>query len=794
MQTKKTLKSEYPLIAKEWHPTKNGMLLPSDVAPFSNKNVWWKCPTCGGEWESRVATRSRGAGCPYCSGRYVLTGFNDLQTLNPKLAAEWHPTRNKDLHPTDVTAHSNKKVWWLCPVCGHEWEATIEHRSYGRGCPKCGRRTTAQKLTKKNLIEGVNDLKTLFPEIAAEWDHDKNNDLPSDYSPFSMRKKWWICSRGHSFEQAIASRTSQKQGCPYCASTKVLAGFNDLETLYPEIAAQWDYEKNDRKPSEVLSKSNYKAYWICRNGHSYRTAVSERTTSKNMDYCPYCSGKKVLKGFNDLATVRPELAAQWDYELNGELKPTDVAEFSMKKAWWRCDKGHSWSATIAGRSSGNNCPYCSNVALLKGFNDVATLFPEVAKEWSEDNEKGPDEYIAGSHARVKWKCSRCGYEWRTVIKERTYSGTGCPRCTHYFKTSAPEQTVYYYVKQAFPDAINSYRDKDIQNAEIDIFIPSIKLGIEYDGGFWHGDETRDLEKTAILKKNGIALVRIREENAAPITDGSIQIVTKETSDDLTKLRPAVDALFDIIESQFKSNVRPDINIDRDYVSILALSEGNRYHKSLAATNSVILSEWDYEHNGTLSPEMFTAHSRKQVYWKCSKCGKVWKQAIATKLKGGLYCETCNKRRANRTKIQKALKEGKAIPLTNYPLLVAEWFDDSDINEYSHGSMKQARWKCSVCGNIFYQIIKNRTTQGQGCPICGNKRKGIANKREVKNLDTGEVFTSIREAAAAYNVSDSAIWKCVNREVQTCKGYHWAFSKDGKIDPSDELMDQLFFDE
>lgn len=124
-----------PKLAGEWHPTKNGSLTPSDVAPGSEKKVWWRCAK-GHEWETMVNSRSKGSGCPYCSGTKVLDGINDLATLNPTLAAEWHPTKNGTLTPSNVTPGNHKKVWWRCDK-GHEWETTVNHRSRGCGCPYC---------------------------------------------------------------------------------------------------------------------------------------------------------------------------------------------------------------------------------------------------------------------------------------------------------------------------------------------------------------------------------------------------------------------------------------------------------------------------------------------------------------------------------------------------------------------------------------------------------------------------------------------------------------------------------
>jgi len=123
-----------PELSKQWHFTKNGDITPIDVTTGSGKNVWWRCEK-GHEWVARIAHRANGVGCPYCSGRYA-SSENNWQILNPELAKQWHPTKNGELTPSDVTASSHKKAWWQCEK-EHQWEATVKKRSRGSGCPYC---------------------------------------------------------------------------------------------------------------------------------------------------------------------------------------------------------------------------------------------------------------------------------------------------------------------------------------------------------------------------------------------------------------------------------------------------------------------------------------------------------------------------------------------------------------------------------------------------------------------------------------------------------------------------------
>ena len=196
-----------PEIAKEWNCEKNGNLKPEHFAANSHKKVWWKCSK-GHEWQATIKDRNNGNGCPYCSSKIILKGYNDLQAVNPTLAKEWNYERNNELTPANVTPGSNKKIWWKCSK-GHEWQATIGSRSGGRGCPYCSGRY---------VVKGENDLQTVNPTLANEWNYEKNNGLtPADVMPNSDKKVWWKCENGHEWQAMIGNR-HRGNGCPICRS------------------------------------------------------------------------------------------------------------------------------------------------------------------------------------------------------------------------------------------------------------------------------------------------------------------------------------------------------------------------------------------------------------------------------------------------------------------------------------------------------------------------------------------------------------------------------------------------
>jgi hypothetical protein len=200
------LLTNYPEVARLWHPTRNKNKKPEDFTPKSHEKVWWLCDK-GHEWEANIGNRTGGGGCPYCSGNKASEDDN-LATNYPEVARQWHPTRNVDKKPEDFRPKSNKRAWWLCDK-GHEWEANINSRTGGIGCGKCSGRIAS---------EGHN-LLTNYPDVARPWHPTKNETRkPEDFTPGSNKKAWWLCSNGHEWEAIIGSRTLG-QGCAKCAKS-----------------------------------------------------------------------------------------------------------------------------------------------------------------------------------------------------------------------------------------------------------------------------------------------------------------------------------------------------------------------------------------------------------------------------------------------------------------------------------------------------------------------------------------------------------------------------------------------
>lgn len=408
-----------PQILAEWDDSKNA-LGPDEYTAFSSAKVWWKCPDCHTSYLARIVNRTaNGTRCPYCWGSKSLAGSNSLQDLFPAIAAEWDRSRN-ELPLDQVTAGSEKKVWWRCPL-GHSYDMIIKNRTIkGEGCPYC---------SGHRVLVGFNDLVTTHPHIAAEWDTDRNGQKnPYQYTHGSDEIVWWRCPFGnHSYQTTISSRTCHGQGCPCSCGRKVFAGHNDLQSLYPNIAAEFDNERNEKSSDQYTAYSNEEVWWCCPLGHSYQARIDNHTLKD--DGCPFCANKQVLTGFNDLLTAFPSIIYLWDNSANDE-DPSSILATINTQGWLLCSSGHSYLATINGYTREyTSCPYCNNRELLTGFNDLLTVFPDIQDKWHYDaNQIAPDLFLALSKVKA-FVCCSARHSYLATVEPYKHKISTCPYCS-----------------------------------------------------------------------------------------------------------------------------------------------------------------------------------------------------------------------------------------------------------------------------------------------------------------------------------------------------------------------------
>lgn len=474
------LATTHPEIVLQWDYERN-ILKPKEVSHGSKQKVWWKCSQ-GHSWDATIGSRVNGNGCPYCSGKKVLNGYNDLATTHPSIAKEWDYELNNSLSPFDLTAGSNRKIHWICKY-GHRWSTTVYHRVRGTGCPICA---SALKTSfpeqaiyfyiKKKHADAINRYADLFdngmeldiyiPSLKIGIEYDGSVWHSSTRAKEKEISKYKTCSSSGIFLIRIREDKNNKDNS---SADKVLYTLDSLDDTirqlgifslveantinskkdqiyimeqylqsqesesiaakYPQLVNEWHPTKNGNLSPNLFSYSSHqKVWWMCKFGHEWEASPHNRTGA-NKTGCPVCSGQKVLPGFNDLASQYPEIALEWDYSKNKGLKPSDFTTNSTKRIWWVCAKGHSWETPIHIRTNGSDCPFCAGRAVLPGFNDLASNYPAIAKEWDKMRNENllPSQVTVRSGKKVWWVCSKCGFSWQSTIDNRV-RGNGCPEC------------------------------------------------------------------------------------------------------------------------------------------------------------------------------------------------------------------------------------------------------------------------------------------------------------------------------------------------------------------------------
>ena len=484
--------------------------------------------------------------------------------------------------------------------------------------------------------EQGNSLFEQYPELAAEWDYEKNTRDPSTLTPGSGVKVSWKCrKKQHSWDAPIFNRTSG-HGCPYCAGNLPIPGETDLQTLCPDLAAEWDYTMNQKHPSDYTAHSNVKVSWRCERGHTWVASINSRARGRG---CPYCSGRFPIPGETDLQTLRPDLAAEWDYTVN-EKRPSDYTASSGMKVSWRCEMGHTWTAGINSRARGRGCPFCAGVIPIPGETDLQTLRPDIAAEWDyEKNLKSPAEYTVGSSEKVSWRCEK-GHSWNAVIQNRTKeNGTGCPYCSG--NLPIPGETDLMTLR---PDIAAEWDHEKNTTSPRDHTVCSSAIAA------WRCQNKHSWNARIYSRTNG---------RGCPYCTGKLP-VPGET--DLLTLRPDLVKEWDYernkkLPSDYSahSNAKVSWRCEHGHMWEAVINNRAKGHGCPYCAGSLpisgetdlltvcpdIVAEWDHNKNKKL-PSDYAVKSDARVSWRC-KQGHTWESSIKNRTSGN-GCPYCNKRK------------------------------------------------------------------------------------------------------------------------------------------------------
>ncbi len=417
----------------EWHPDLIGRG-PSTVTGGSDYRAWWRCSTCGHQWQASVSNRvAHGSGCPDCARRRIAEAKRrpapgqSLADLYPALVAEWDVGRNGNLKPADVRPGSLRRVWLLCPNRGHSYPATPSSRtSRGSGCRLCAARKRAQEL---HVPPKGGSLADVLPGVAAEWHPTLNGLLrPENVKPHSNRKVWWKCREGHEWPAVIAHRARGRR-CPDCllwaTSAQQIRLAAELTALGLPVSAR-------HNPIEVTGRRPVRGDIVLAD---WRVVVEHDGEFWHADKVPA-----------DTAQTKALLNAGWHVLRlrEGSLPKLGVGETHVPVPTY-ADAHTLACATADGLAQlGYDIPDIGNyraagqpiateqadaeIYSLRD-NSLASEFPDVAAEWHPTkNTTTPDRVAPFANTKRWWICAACGHEWLALIPNRTLHRQGCPKC------------------------------------------------------------------------------------------------------------------------------------------------------------------------------------------------------------------------------------------------------------------------------------------------------------------------------------------------------------------------------
>lgn len=464
--------------------------------------------------------------CPDCK-KDSIAKISD----NESMISTWDYDRNGNLNPYEIPMKSNKKYWWRCEQCLSSYEMSASNRARGEKCPKC-----KSKRLSASIIATVASKTPLSdkPEVSKYWDYDKNTDTPDDISYTSPSKRWFLCENmKHSSLKSVRNEVKQVNN----SNSK------------PCMQCKHDnHETMDYMPSEILTMiadkditgkllslpMNYskKIEFKCNQCHQYFESRADSLLSlfsETGKYCPICGFRKLVPGVNDFATTQPELTK----ELVNKNEAKSFMQNDKNQRKWICvnNSSHIYSTTAAQRMNGVNCKICT--AKKRGadrrkhysaINPVPTWIIEYAID--EKNRKLASSLTASdSHNKVTIKYPECGHVRTTnVAVMRNYPD--CPKCNSGQATSKAQEELYDYVRSILPESeasMVSYDDRTaISPKELDIYIPTRNIAIEYNGIYWHScipgsdDELeykyKHYDKYMQCRQNGIQLLQFFDDD------------------------------------------------------------------------------------------------------------------------------------------------------------------------------------------------------------------------------------------------------------------------------------------
>lgn len=719
-------------ILQEWDYNANAPFTPQNIAAGSNKKFSWVCSE-GHKWIDSVYYRTKvSTKCPYCTGKIVITGFNDLATTHPEILKNWNYEKNSVL-PTEITKrnHNSEYFWWKCEK-GHEWQARLSNKiNLDRGCPYC---------SNHKVLTGFNDLETWCKEhkkeaLLKEWDYEKNDILPSQISYANNKKVWWKCNLSHEWDATIGSRTTGRpSGCPFCSNPpkRILIGFNDFESWCHHnhkeyLLKEWDYDKNgDLSPKDFSYGSGKGIWWKCNKNHHWKVSIANRVHGTN---CPICA--RTQTSFPE-QTIAFYLMQEHEIEQRFRIKGDEVDIYIPKYNIAVEYDGKLWHSDILKQEhDSEKSKRISNAGVslirIKETENKKSIHLEngqyiiefIAKngkyitkdfEWALSNLINIIDNITHKTSSISINIERDQY----LIRAHYMNVLNSNSVAAVFPELIPEWDIEKN-EGVTPDAFSARNNKRVwwkcKNGHS--WLASIntrgerKLGCPFCAGQRTVSGENDFETWC--KQNNPTLLSEWDYQKNIINPSDIPKTYKEKMWWKCKNGHCWQAtVYNRVNGTGCPQCHTGNHGTRNKVSLDTWCKQN---------NSNLCQEWNYEKNGSLTPALVSHGSHTKVWWICSK-GHEWEAQIKSRTynHGCPYCSGTNKKAI--TGINDLATWCKQ---NNKEYIIDEW--DYDKNgeltpeKITWGSHKRINWKCSK-GHMWEAVVKERTKlHGNTCPIC-----------------------------------------------------------------------------
>lgn len=672
---------------------------------------YWKCPDCGYEWSASPTSRIKGSreegyqivACASCSGAVRTISYGEEY---PDLLEMYEPSNSTPLTEIVGSSALATEFSWKCKTCGEVFRSSLgamirSRSSQYRGCTYCAGKSVSKG---KSFAE-------LFPDLMDEYDPENVIDAYSVPSK-SGQEVNWICrnNNAHRWSATFNARAKGIGTCPVCKDYN--RGRRVID-LFPEFEKYYDAEKNERPFFTLGPHTRLKCFWKCEQGHEFAEYITVFSKAKRF-FCPVCENYRLQKGVNDLLSQEPGLAAEFDTEKNSISADEVMINSSDPNIWWRCAaKGHAFQRAVGYRiNMYRDCPICTGTVIVADVNSLAATDPELAKEWSPNNERIASEVFKDAQISAYWICPICHGEYFRYLNEKQLGDDSCPYCYH--GKALPGYNSLVDTDEDLAREWSKTNDRGPETVTKESNINALWTCPVCHGDYLYRVSLRQLgDDSCPYCNKGRALPGV---NTLDITDADLAKEWSSANDrgpeTVTKsMRMSVywtcpncrgDYPYHISDRKAGDDACPYCNKGKRLAGF----------NTLEVTDPVLAKEWSAVN--IRGPETVTKDMRLSVYWTCPNCNGEYLYPIADREAGDDSCPYCNK--------GKRLAGFNTLEVTD-PKLAEEWSSaNSRGPETVTKNMRtNALWTCPVCHGDYLFPVADREVGDDSCPYCRNKR-------------------------------------------------------------------------